>query len=407
MFAARFHRRPLALAVSLSIPMLAAAVSSQAVAQDAGRTTDLSDRRADIESRYIFGPSAAREIGYRITWQTSFLNPITRFEVFAGDVYASDDKNMMTRVDRSTGDQIWTVMASDRHDRIRGITPGMTPYNGLPWGENNDDKLYVTTDTVVFVIDHATGSVVGRQKLAKLPSTDAVRFGPYLVYGTRSGQIVWHQYLVGYEWRANQLMGPVVATPTMLGTDRITAASLGGTVIALDAKTAGRVWDTEVFEDVTASTTTGGGYVFVASEDQYLWAFDARSGRTAWRYFTESKLLTPPIHAVATVDGGSRSLVLQWVETEGLVCLDANPGDTVEGKVLWKIEGARGLSIGQAGERLFLWDAEARVLRIVNLAQGAVTRVVELPQVTVCRMVGDSIFASGDDGRLTRLDPMD
>ncbi len=407
MFAARSPRHHLALAAFLAVPLLAlGSITTVVSAQNVDRDAELAARRAELDARYVFGPTAARSLGYRIAWQTTIGGAVTRFDVFAGDVYALEPGNRLTRVDRSTGSQIWTITACDANDKVWGVTPGLPRFDALPWGQNNDDRLYITTDPVVFEVDHATGAVVGRQDLEKIPSTDVVRFGSYLIFGTRGGQIVWHQYLVGQEWRANQLLGPVVATPTMVGTNGIAVASQGGTVLLLDAKSAGRMWGDKVFEGVTAPLTAGGGHVFVAGEDQYLWAFDARDGHVAWKYFTESPLDTQPIHAVVTKDGSSNGIVLQWVETEGLVCLEADPGDTIEGKVLWRIADARGEALGRIGENIVLWDADARVLRVIDASLGAVVRSIDLPQVRMLDMVGDTIYASGDDGRLMRLDPV-
>lgn len=402
MSAARSIRRTVALATLLAIPVLAVAgVTSPVLAQDDDRDADLAGRRADLDARYAFGPTAARSIGYRIVWQATIDAPVRRFDSFAGDVYALDANNRLTRIDRATGDQIWTTTAADPNDRVWGVTPGMAPFNGLPWGQNDGDRLYVTTDPVVFEVDYTTGTIVGRQDLEKIPATDVVRFGNYLIFGTNNGQVVWHQYLVGQEWRANQLLGPIVATPTLVGSDNIAAASQGGTVLLLDAKSAGRLWGDKVFSGVSAPLTAGGGFVFVAGQDQYLWAFHARNGRTAWRYFTESPLTAAPIY----VDTDAGGVVLQWVESEGLVCLDADPGDTIEGSVRWRIPGARGAGVGMIGDRVVLWDAADHTLRLVDVAMGAVVKTVSLPQVVDLRMIGDSIVATGDDGRILRLDP--
>lgn len=402
MSAARSFRRPVALATLLAIPMLAAAgLASPAAGQDDGRDADLAARRAELDARYAFGPTAARAIGYRIVWQATIDAPVQRVAAFAGDVYALDTNNRLTRVDRATGDQIWTVTAADPKDRVWGITPGMAPYDGLPWGQNDGDRLYVTTDPVVFAIDHTTGTVVERQDLEKIPSTDVVRFGSHLIFGTNNGQVVWHQYLVGQEWRANQLLGPIVAAPTMVGGDNIAVASQGGTVLMLDAKSSGRLWGDKVFSGVNAPLTAGGGFVFLAGDDQYLWAFHARNGRTAWRYFTESPLDTAPIY----VDTPSGGRILQWVESEGLVCLDADPGDTIEGSVRWRIPDARGQGVGMIGDRVVLWNKADHTLRIVDVDMGAVVKSIDLPQVVDLHMVGDSLLATGDDGRILRLDP--
>ena len=95
----------------------------------------------------------------------------------------------------------------------------------------------------------------------------------------------------------------MVADPTLVGTRDIACASEGGTLLLLD----GRV-RTESSGATTSSTASrprppqAAGKIFAASTDQYLWAFDARTGDVAWRYFTESPLVDSPIYV--DDDGG-------------------------------------------------------------------------------------------------------
>ena len=42
----------------------------------------------------------------------------------------------------------------------------------------------------------------------------------------------------------------------------------------------------------------------------------------------------------------------------------------------------------------------------LNVTQGSVTQTIALPQVDEIHMEGDSIFATGTDGRVVRLDPV-
>ena len=392
----------LALSTLVALPVFLSAASAQDKASD----PDLDAKRSELDQRYAIGPTPARELGYRIVWQASIGTDLKRVDVVGPDVYALDTRNRLTRLDRNTGSSVWTTTAADANDSVWGVTPGATPVNGLAWGQNEDDRLYVTTDPVVFEFDHATGAILGRQDLERIPSTDVVRFRNYLVFGTRTGQIVWHQYLVGHAWRANQLRGPIVGDPILIGSSRIGAASLGGTLLMLDAKTSGRVWGDKVFDGVSATLAAGGGKVFCAGLDQYLWAFDADRGDVAWRYFTESKLDTPPAYFTISTSGNSEGRVLQWVENEGLVCLQADSGDTVEGKVMWRIPDARGDSVGSINDHAALWDEDAHVLRLVNVAQGSIAKTISLPQVESIHLEDDSIFATGTDGRVIRLDPV-
>ena len=384
------------------------ALSTAAIAQDedAARDKKLAERRQEMDRLYTIGPTAARSIGYRITWQSSMKAPIKRMDIVGPDVYAIDHRNVMTRIDRANGSPVWSVTAADLNDTVWGVTEGMTPSKGLPWGQNEDDKLYVTTDPVVFTIDHATGAVVGRQDLEQIPSTDVVRWRNYLIFGTRNGRVVWHQYVVGHEWRANQLAGPIVAKPTLVGDNRLAVASLGGNVLMLSAKSAGRVWGDKTFAAMKAPMTAGGGMLFAASEDQYLWAFDADRGNVKWRYFTESKLNTQPTYVVVRTPEGNEGRVLQWVDTEGLVCLEADPENSIEGKTIWTNRDAVGEAIGLIGDRVALWDESKRVLRTIDPAQGAIVDTIPLPQVKILTMRDDVIYATGDEGRIIRLDPI-
>lgn len=399
MTASPLHRNVLATALITSV------LAPLAVAQDdATRQERLEARRQELDRLYAFGPTAARELGRRITWQATVDGDIDRTYAVGPDVYVLDASKKLTRVDRETGNVIWTTTAADANDRVWGVTAGMAPIDGLPWGQNEGDRLYVTTDPVIFGIDHATGAIVDRQDLLQVPSTEVIRFQNYLIFGTRHGRITWHQYVVGQEWRSNQLSGPVMAQPTMVGTSRIAAASLGGTVLMLDARSTSRVWGDEVFDGVEAPLTEGGGMLFVASDDQYLWAFDADNGDVLWRYFTQSKLDTRPTYVVVRTPEGTEGRVLQWVESEGLVCLEADPGTSIEGKVIWKLDGIRGDAVGMNGDHVLFWEAKTRTLRVVDPLNGALVRTLELPQIRRIEMDGDTIFATGDGGRVVRLD---
>ena len=98
--------------------------------------------------------------------------------------------------------------------------------------------------------------------------------------------------------------------------------------------------------------------------------------------------------------------MLQWVPSEGLVCLESNPGNAIEGRKVWTLPGVTGRCVGRVNGDMAIWDANAKTLRLVDVSQGAVTRTMPLPQVERISMDGDTIFAISDDGRVVRLDPI-
>lgn len=378
-------------ALLASVVIASAGVPALAQTDDPG----LAKKRQLLDERYAIGPSAAGDIGYRIAWQAVVdkqEGELLRANVFGDDVFVIAPRNRMTRLDRANGRPIWTSTVADSLDAVWGITPGPLV------GQRDSEKVYVTTDPVIMVIDHATGAVVGRQELERIPSTEVVPFGNYLIFGTRSGRIVWHQYLIGQGWKANQLKGPIQGAPIRVGDTDIAVASIGGTLLVIDGRNARRVWGTSLFDGVYTHLATGSGYVLAASRDQYLWAFDAGNGDVRWRYFTESPLNTPP-----TVIGDS---VLQWVPSEGLVCLELDSGDAIEGKVRWKLPSASGTVVGQIHDNALIFDSDNKLLRLIDMKQGAEIKTIHLPKLRSLQLVDDQIYALGDGSLIQRLDPI-
>jgi outer membrane protein assembly factor BamB len=398
--------------LSAALACLAAAAPAVGQATQPPSGTSEENRRrleaqaALVESEYVVGPKAADQGGYRVVWQTR-IEPqgsavLSRVAVRGDNVFAGDSRNGVARIKATDGDVMWRVAVANPVDIYRGLevvtVPVPQPGSRTPRFE---DRVLLSTDTECFVLDLANGTFAGRQRFAKLPSTPPILAGNFLVYGTIGGQVVWHQFVVGHEWRANSLGGVIRAGLRSLGRS-IIAASDNGTVMALDDTTARRRWARNTFGGVIATPAVNDDTVFVASLDQYLWAFDARSGATLWRYFTQSPLKTPPF--------AFRDMVLQFIPTEGVVCFSARPEGQIEGQVRWKNADLRGIPLGAINDAIALWDDEAKTLTIVHPEDGRVRAAVALPQVKQFLLVNDgplagNIFVTSADGRIVRLAP--
>ena len=166
----------------------------------------------------------------------------------------------------------------------------------------------------------------------------------------------------------------------------------------LDGKTARRVWAKEVYDGITTHVAEGDGLVVVASKDQYLWAFDAGNGNVRWKYFTESPLETAP-----SVIGDN---VLQWIPTEGLVCLELNPGDEIEGRVRWTIKDVPGEIIGTINGNAAIFNQDRKTLTMINLKQGSIQKTYSLPKVRSLKIIDDQLYVIGNGSLVQRLDPI-
>jgi len=327
-----------------------------------------------LDDRSLFPPSRLREFGFRTDWQTEVpTSPGSTLDALfqRGDsIYARDTNNLLSRVTRDRGEVLWQSPVGSPRDELIDI---------VRIRRDDGEEVVAIGRLEIFVLDDANGITDRRQEIERTLYTSGAVFGPYFIYGTRNGQVIWHQYEVGYPWRGHSLPGSVSAPPLVVG-DLVFVVGSTGRILALDAASTRLVWEKQLIAGIEGRPAHADGVLLVAGRDQYLWALDASTGRTIWRYFTESPLTTSPV-----ADGDS---VYQFVPTEGLVKLALRPEGRIDGDVQWRSPEARGRILGRRDGRLLLWDQSARILRSVDVGSGDVVAQVDLPKVA-------SVFAEG------------
>jgi hypothetical protein len=392
----RGRRQPVSgiAAFAGSLALVAAAAAQTATASGDPATERLRQLQAEVDRTSLVPMAALQQLGFRVDWQTRVPNSrggtLRGVHARGDSIYAIDSRNLVSRVSLDRGMVVWQSPVGEASMPIEAVFRVTRP---------GSDEIYAASSFAIHVIDGADGSTQARQGLERGLGTPPTVVGPYMIYGTRSGQVIWHQYEVGYPWRANSLPGSISARPLLDG-DRIYAVGSTGAVMAMDAASTRRVWERQLVDGVVAAPAAGDGLLFVAGTDQHLWAFDMGSGRTAWSYFTESPLTTPP-----TALGDS---VLQFVPNEGLVCLAANPTDRISGVVRWRNPEGRGVVIGSHRGRVLLWEAAARTLRGIELATGRTAFSIELPRVDAIAPEGGEgggLLLFRGDGTIIRLLP--
>jgi outer membrane protein assembly factor BamB len=355
----------------------------------------VADRNAAeaLERSLVIPPSAARTLGYRIDWETGgLLTPGNKVVVAAlvGDSIAIiDSSNTLSRVKLEDGTRVWQLPFGGEVD---------TPHGIIRVTNTEFDRLYVTTEGQLVVIDAANGTQVDKQRLTHIANTASALAGRFMVYGSRGGQFVWHEYVVGHMWRAHALDGAIREPPVLIDNVIIAVSSTGG-VMAVEAPTARRLWTKELLSGVTAKPTGANGFVFVAGEDQYLWAFELETGRTIWKYFNDAPLRTDPVLI------GDR--LYQRIPSEGLVCFDAFVTDQPGGRKRWTNPTVKGEVLTQKGLWTLVWGPESRTLSALD-GSGAVAHTISLPHVrrlVASREVDGDLYGASDDGRAIRLVP--
>jgi hypothetical protein len=344
-----------------------------------------------LEERYVIGPTAAREMGYRIDWQYPSPGlPLRQFTVQADSVFTLDANNVLTRLRREEGDRVWRIpVAASRIEEILGIT-------FIP----EDERVYLTTGGELLVLDSVNGSPIGKQKLERIANTAPLVFGQFLIYGSRNGQVVWHSYRLDSQWRSYQVSNSI-QIPPVYADGFVIAVGSDGRIMNLLARSATQVWNAKALGSVVAPPVAGNGAVYVASLDQYLRAYELSEARSPlWQYLTESPLTEGPVLV--------QDRLYQQVADEGLVCFDALPLDRPGGLVLWRAEDAAGSVLTRMRDTLLTWDPAGKRIQLIDDRLGAVIQTIEAPQVD--RIIATDVergnlYATGTDGRIIRLVP--
>ena len=358
----------------------------------AGSTMSASVDQQAADDFYLIGPLAARDLGYRIDWQRRTLTTqnsgIKNITVQGDSVFVMDGRNFLSRLRKDDGEQLWRVPVADALDEIHGITfmPEM-------------ERVFVTSGGDVLVLDSDTGSQVAKQRLGQIANTEPTIFGQFFVFGARNGQVCWHSYQVGHQWRGYQVSQSIQLAPVVVDSAVIVIGS-DGRIMVLDARSASQIWSKKLLDIVTAPPAAGPQQVYVAGQDQHLWAFDLNTGRNTWRYLTEDPLSEGP-----TLLGDQ---VYQQIPSEGLVCFEAMPLDEPDGVVVWRAPQVRGNVVGRSGSNLLVWDQHQRRLELVSINQGAAALSLDLPGINfliTSMQKGADLFAASNDGRVVRLVP--
>lgn len=386
--------RPLA---SLAAASLAALVASSALGQSSVSEENrqrLESIRQRLDAESLVPPSRVAAIGYRPEWQTVVTrSPGSRLVdgfATADGLFVHDSNNLLTRLGLERGDSIWQTPVGAATDEVLDV---------FRVKDQDRDDVLVVGRLAIHVVAFTSGISEARQKVERTLYTPATIFGPYLIYGSRDGKIIWHQFEVGYPWRGHSLPGSVTAEPLVVG-DLVYAVGSEGLILALDAASTRLVWEKQLVAGIDARPASADGLLLVAGRDQYLWAFDAATGRTIWRYFTESPLVEGPV-----VAGGA---VYQWVPTEGLVKLELRPSDRIDGKAIWKQMDADGRILAAHAGRLMIWNARARELKFVDMGTGAVVDRLALPRVRSIVAEGfesPALSFISEDGTVMRIVP--
>jgi len=349
----------------------------------------ISPQTRQLDSSLVIGPTVARELGYQVDWQYATAGKNLKLLTVQHDsVFALDENNYLTRIDREDGTRVWRIPISYPLAEIQGVTY-LPDYN----------RVLVISGGDLFVLNASDGSQIARQHLEKIANTEALSYGDQIIYGSRNGQLIWHSHAIAFQSNGYQIANSIKLMPLNLGRVILVTGN-DGELVVIDASSASKYWSKKLLDGVVAQPAITDSAIYVAGLDQHIWAFDLGSGRNLWRYLTESPLTDSPV-----VIG---DLVFQQVPAKGLICFEALPKSKPGGEIVWSDPNVAGNVVTTRRENLIIWNQKNKQMDVLTSQRGGHVSTIILPFVdklmTTSTVEGD-LYAYHRDGRVVRLVP--
>jgi outer membrane protein assembly factor BamB len=314
----------------LILPLVAAATLLSGCA---GRSKVLSP--AERSAQFKINRDAYATLGYRHDWngfpEMSRGGRVREFDIFGDVVVVQESSGILSVLEAASGERRWSEPLGNPLTRFVGSV-------------RDGNRLICCSQSDAFYLDLDTGTLVNKHALDLVVNTRPTLVGNLLVFGTASGEILGQLKGQGFRAWGNTVRGAVEANPAVLEGGVLGFVSQSGEIAFLDGATGsgmGRAWISGgVDVDPAASQRT----MYVASQDQSLYAFEVGGGRERWRLRTDTPLRYPPVYH----DGR----VYCAIDGAGLLALDSTSGSQ-----LWTCPDILGYVVGIRNGKLLVWES--------------------------------------------------
>jgi len=337
--------------------------------------------RRTSRSGLLIEPADAARIGYAVTWSTDLSVP-RRHKL--SSVTLLDD--MIVTVE-APGNLISAISVRDGSVLWRHVIGASTQNIYTP--VRDEERIYINNDTTLFNLSAAHGDVISTANLEEVVSTGPVLIGKHAIFGGSNGVVFAHDVNAGYARWSYQMTDAVAISPMATG-QNVFVADSKGIYAALRANDGDLLFRGKTFGPVTAKTAGTRAGIYIASQDQSLYAINRLTGRDKWVHRTATALTEPPVAI-----GQSVYLPLPGI---GLVALSAS-----DGKVLWltdqpsvPVKTSDGQLLLKTQIGLSLLDE--RTGRVIDQADTMTLQEILLGP-------DDSLLIVSPEGRIHRLNP--
>lgn len=368
-------------ACTLAAPLAALLLNGCAGLPDSSRPSQINP--AITRASITLSDDVYASMGYRRSW-TGFAEVGKRAGVafFRADdelVIIQDGASTITALDVSTGARRWRNTLATPLSKFVGI---------VRFGK----LIVVCGEGGAYFIDPATGSTVDRQTFKRVVSTPPLQVGSSLLFGTGTGRVFSHDLASGLPRWENTVGGAIESAGIVVG-GSVAFVSTTGNISFLDPASNSLRGTGGIYSGTNLPLAASNRLLFIASQDQSLYAFSPTSQLPIWQVRTEAPLTHAPIYHAG--------VVYCTIAKRGLTAFDARTGDEN-----WAAPGVTGKVIGTRAGRLIVWNGS--VVTVLDAADGSVFTELELTGVdhlVMDEFSDGNLYATSDEGLVIRLVP--
>ncbi len=343
-----------------------------------GRHTDQAARRSSL----MLEPGSAEKLGYSINWAGDLSLPADQH---IANAQVLDDLIIVIERPASVVSAVTVREGHVRWHRIVGETTQQL-YKALRY----EDHIYVNSPTQMYAMKTTDGTIDDQASLARTVASGPVHYKNYAIFGAVSGRVFAHRLKVGRPWWQYQLVDQILVSPALLG-NRVFVVDGSGVYALLNAETGAAIYRNQTYGPVSASPTSDDDTIYMASEDQSLYALSKNSDQERWRYFADVPLTDSPMVVGDTV--------LQPLGQNAMVALDKRTGDE-----RWRLDYRAvpvlerdGQLLLHTGNKLQLVDAQTGRLAS-EISTRPIKRILHGPE--------GSLILISPTGDMLRLNPL-
>lgn len=368
----------------------ASEMASPAGATDAGRVptgATVVTGNAGGYRKFDVSANDWRDAGYRQDWvgypfvATMQGNAVRDLVVGSDWLIAQNTAGTVSVLSASTGQLKWSTEYA---------TP-LTRFVGLTRDPVDRDRLLVSSESEVFIVALDNGSLLGREKLARVVNTAPVAEQGMLIYGSAVGEIIAHRLGLGLKAWGFQGVGGIDANPVVVDRN-VVMVSQAGDVTFIEPRSGSLQGRARIFAGVESNPVASDDAVYLASLDQSVYAFDS-NGRQLWRYRTPAQLR----NQLALLD----NVLYLDIPEQGLTAIN-----TTTGEPIWNNLDVRGTVVGARGSRLLVFTKER--MTVVDPTKGAIVKAFDAPGIVkiIATQPKDGVlYAITADNLVVKLTP--